>query len=176
MVEVKEGQFFALKVQEKKEPTPKALDEVRDAAVNLYKNEEAHKQGQELMDKALTLLQAGKTWEEAAAVHAAIHADVSDAFVRGAGKGAPSPAIRTATFKLNMEKPLYPEVLKGLGEFVLIRLQKIQSANPKDMPKAVEKIRSSLKETLSREQMLAFLDGLHQTAKVKVHSEVLEKF
>lgn len=176
LVETKEGQFVAVQVLEKKEPTPKALDDVKDAVTNLFKSEKAHDQAQKLMEKALKLLQEGKTWEEATAVHVAIHADVSKPFTRKGGKDAPSPAIRTASFKLSLDNSLHPNILEGLDALVLIRLQKIQPADPKKIAEAAKKVRASLQRTLSQEQMAAFLSGLRRAAEVEIHADVLKKF
>ena len=176
LLEVKDGQFVALQVLEKKEPTPKPLADVKDAVTNLFKNEKAHDQAQKLMAQALKLLQDGKTWEEAALLHTDIKAEASKPFMRSGGDGAPSPAVRTASFKLNLDQPLHPEVLKGLEELVLVRLKEIQPADPKGMEEAVKKIGPSLQQTLRNEQMAAFLDGLRQAAKVKINPDVLKQF
>lgn len=176
LVELKGGQFMALKVLARKAPAPKTLGEVRDALINVFRNEKAHDQAQALMTRALTLLQEGGTWEEAAKIHEAARTDASTPFTRRGGQGAPSPAIRAASFKLSSEQPLHTAVLQGLEEFVLIRLKIIVPADPKGMPEAAKTLRPSLQAQLGQEQMEAFLRGLQQDADIQIHPDVLERF
>ncbi|MBF0460173.1 MAG: SurA N-terminal domain-containing protein [Magnetococcales bacterium] len=176
LVEVKEGQFAVLHVLERREPTPKTLDEAREAVTSLFRTEQAHQRATALMTKALQALQEGKRWEEAASIHAAIHAEVSEPFLRNGGKGGPLPVVRTAAFKLDMTHPLHTEVLEGLEELIVVRLQGINAAEAKEMDAGVKKLRPALEGALGQEQMAAFLDGLRREAKVKVYPAALDRF
>jgi peptidyl-prolyl cis-trans isomerase D len=176
LLEVKEGQFAVLKVVERKEPEVKTLEEARASVTSLFKTERAHQKGTELMQQALALLREGKSWQEAAKLHPALRVEVSEPFLRSGGKGGPAPAVRMAAFRLTMDHPLHTEVLAGLEELVAIRLQKIQEADGQAMQQAVPALRTSLEGNLGQEQILAFMNGLRQEAKVKVHSKMLERF
>ena len=186
LLELKDGEFVALHVVDKKEPTPQPLAAVKKEVLALYKSDHAASKAQELMDSALTLLQEGKWWEEAGGVHQAVKSDVTELFTRKDekgrkgrkdGKGGPSPAVRAASFRLNMEEPLYQEVIKSQkNELVIIRLKQIEPADPKGLEKAAETIRATLQQHLSQEQVASFLDGLRQAAKVKVYDEALARF
>ncbi len=176
LVEVKEGAFALLHVLERREPVSKTLDEAREAVTSLFKTEQAHQRASEWMAKVLKAVQEGKSWEDAARIHPAIRAEVSEPFVRNGGKGGPPPAVRLAAFKLAPSGPSYGEVLEGLEELIVVRLQKIEAASAQEMGEGIKKLRPTLEETLGQEQMAAFLDGLRQEAKVKVHPKALERF
>ncbi|MBF0184401.1 MAG: SurA N-terminal domain-containing protein [Magnetococcales bacterium] len=176
VVEVKEGQFAVLKVLERQEPVLKSLQEARPAVTSLFKNEQAHQKGTELMQKAIALLREGKSWQEAAQLHPALRLEVSEPFLRSGGKGGPAPAVRMAAFRLSMGNPLHGEVLEGLEELVAIRLQKIQEADDKAMQEALPTLRTTLENSLGQEQIVAFMNGLRQEAKIKVHNKMLERF
>lgn len=175
-IEIREGEFALLHILSRKEPAPKTLDEAREAVANLFKTEQAHQRATELASKALKMLQEGKSLEEAMLVHSALRTEISDPFMRTGGKGGPPPAVRMAAFKLNMTQPLHPDVLEGLEELVVVRLKKIEAADPKAMDEGVKTVRASLGETLGQEHIAAFLHGLRQEANIKVHPEVLERF
>ncbi|MBF0099038.1 MAG: SurA N-terminal domain-containing protein [Magnetococcales bacterium] len=176
LLEVKEGQFAVLKVVERKEPEVKTLEEARASVTSLFKTERAHQKGTELMQQALVLLREGKSWQDAAKVHPALRVEVSEPFLRAGGKGGPAPAVRMAAFRLTMDNPLHTEVLAGLEDLVAIRLQKIQEADGQAMQQALPALRGSLEGNLGQEQVMAFMNGLRQEAKVKVHSKMLERF
>ncbi|MEO5362129.1 MAG: SurA N-terminal domain-containing protein [Magnetococcus sp. DMHC-8] len=176
LVEVREGQFAVLHVLERREPTPKTLAEARDAVTSLFKTEQAHRRATELMGQVLQRLQDGKSWTEAAQIHPAIRAEVSEPFVRNGGKSGPPPAVRQAAFKLDPAKPLHGEVLEGLEEMIVVRLHKIEAVDAKEMGEGLKKLRPTLEGTLGQEQIAAFLGGLRQEARVKVHAKVLERF
>ncbi|WP_193771228.1 SurA N-terminal domain-containing protein [Candidatus Magnetaquicoccus inordinatus] len=176
LLEIKEGQFAVLKVLQRKEPELKTLEEAREAVTGLFKNERAHQKATELMQQAIALLRAGKSWQEAASVHPALRMEVSEPFTRGGGKGGPAPAVRMAAFRLSMENPLHKEALEGLEEMIAIRLQKVQEADAQVLQQALPTLRSSLENNLGQEQIIAFMNGLRNEAKVKVHNKVLERF
>lgn len=176
LLELKEGCFVALHVVEKKDPEPKALESVRENVVALYKSEKAHERAQQLMAQALKQVQDGKSWEEAEALHPAIQARISEPFSRRGGGTTPSPMVRTASFTVHPAQPLHPEVLKGLDELVLLRLKEVQDAAPEGLEGALKTLRPTLQQTLDREHMATFFEGLRRAANVEVHDDVLERF
>ncbi|MEO5338959.1 MAG: SurA N-terminal domain-containing protein [Magnetococcus sp. MYC-9] len=175
LVEIKEGEFVVLHVLERREPVMKTLAEARESVTNLFKTEQAHQRATEWMGKALQLLQAGKSWQEAAQLHTAMRQELSEPFVRNGGKGGPPPAVRQAAFKLGKVGTLHPEPLEGLEELVIVRLQKIESVDLPQKGEEIQKLRPTLETTVGQEQIGAFLNGLRQAAKVRVNTSVLER-
>lgn len=176
LVELANGQFFALQVVEKKNPAPKVLEVVREEVTQAYKKDKADDQARELLDKALKMLVDGKSWEEAIKVHKSLVSGTSKPFTRDGGKGSPSPAIRSAAFKLSLKNALHANVIEGQPELTLVKLSEIQPADPKGLEKASKTLAPKLKETLGREQVSAFLSGLRQQAGIKINQEVLDRF
>ena len=176
LLEIKEGRFVALKVVAKKEPVLQSLEDVRGDVTRVYTNEKAHDKAEEIMENALKRLQEGKTWEEVAKIDAVIQTKVSEPFVHNGNKDAPFPAVRAASFKLTESRPVFQEVIKGLDSLVLLRLQKIIPADSTAAPEVIKALETKLQSTLGQEQMEAFLRGLRQSANIKIHSELLDRF
>lgn len=176
LIEVREGLFAVLHVLSRQEPSPKTLDEAREAVTNLFKTEQAHQKATELTSKALKMLQEGKSWAEAAQIHPALRTEVSEPFIRSGDKSGPPPAVRMAAFKLNLTQPLHPDVLEGLEELVVVRLKTVEAADPKGVDEGIKKLQGSLRSTLGEEQIAAFLHGLRQEANITVHPKILERF
>ena len=178
LIELDDGRFFALEVTDRQEPAPKTLDDatVRQEVEKAYKRQVAREAAKKEMERVLKALADGEAWEAVLKSHPALRSETLEPFPRTGGQKGASPPVRDAAFRLKLDKPDFPEVIEDISQFKVLRLKEIQPADPKGLEAAAKDLQPKLLDSLGREQLTAYLNGLWKGAGIQVHQEVLDRF
>ncbi|MBF0110336.1 MAG: SurA N-terminal domain-containing protein [Magnetococcales bacterium] len=177
MVELSEGKFMVLRVNDRKEPQPRPLEEVREQVLRDYKQEQGAKLARERMERILKELTEGSPWEQAVTAHPGLKAESIDPFTRSGEHPKVGTAIRAAAFKLTMEAPMHREIIDNSGVLTLLRLKGIETADrTKFKEQERKKMVGLVEEGLGLEQLTAYLDGLWTLADIRINHKILDQF
>ncbi|MBF0142762.1 MAG: SurA N-terminal domain-containing protein [Magnetococcales bacterium] len=178
LVELADGQFFALEVVDRTEPEFQSLDQAREALLIDYRKEKSREMAKEHVQTMLKALADGGTWEDAHKLHAAALSHRWEAVTfNGAGeKDGPPLEVRKAAFRTSPNKPLFPEPVESRDGLYVVRLEKVVPADPAALPEAEAKLRPRLEAGLAGEMFEAYLYGLRSRSEVVIHEDVLNRF
>ncbi|MEO5330911.1 MAG: SurA N-terminal domain-containing protein [Magnetococcus sp. YQC-5] len=175
LIELSNGQFVALEVTDRQEPTPQTLDQARDAVVQAFKEEKAKEDARKIMGDVVKALNEGKPVEELAAMHAKIQSVTTNPFAQDGQEKEPGAKTKDVVFKLLPGKPNHPDIIEDEGRLVAVRLLKVVEAPQEGFKDAEKELVKKLEESIGMEQLTAYLNGLWKNANIKINHDVLDR-
>nr|CRH04959.1 putative peptidylprolyl isomerase [Candidatus Magnetococcus massalia] len=175
VVELPQGRYFTLRVNERKEPELKQLADVRDDLLKAYRLEKSATQGDEIMAAAMKKLQDKGSWEEVAKSHALMKSQTSELFSMTNFSDKLPQRVRQAAFQSTLESPLHPRVVSDGSKLYIVKLNTVEPGTYDPAKSKDPKILARFGESLGSEQLEAFLTWRQKNAEITINNQLFEK-
>ncbi|MBF0613615.1 MAG: hypothetical protein G8237_00690 [Magnetococcales bacterium] len=175
LVELANGQFLALEVVDREEPSPKPMEQIKEELTKATIADKARNSARQIMEQVVKALGEGKSIDELKAMHDKLRVVTPAPFLRTGAETEPGARIREAAFKLHPDKPNHGEILDEAGHLSAIRLVQIHETTPDQAKEPDQEWLTKMERIMGQDQLFGYLNGLWSRANIRVHQEVLDR-